>query len=80
MINVGAKKVDDITKQLVGIIQTKEKGGDVLISLQIYKKLKAYFTSNDTLTFKIKYQDYLNDIKNACEKLNINYQGSYEYR
>jgi integrase len=76
-------KIDDISKQSVGIIQTKEKGGkvgDVLVSLQTYKKLKDYFTSNDTLTFKIKYQDYLDDIRNACEKLNINYQGSHGFR
>ena len=76
-------KIDDITKQSVGIIQTKEKGGkvgDVLVSSQTYKKLEGYFTSNDTLTFKIKYQDYLDDIRNACEKLNIIYQGSHGFR
>ena len=76
-------KIDDISKQSVGIIQTKEKGGkvgDVLVSLQTYKKLEDYFIENDTSTFKIKYQDYLDDIKNACEKLNINYQGSHGFR
>ena len=58
-------KIDDISKQSVGIIQTKEKGGkvgDVLVSLQTYKELEDYF------------------IKNACEKLNINYQGSHGFR
>ena len=76
-------KIDDILKQSVGIIETKEKGGkvgDVLVSSQTYKKLEGYFTSNDTLTFKIKYQDYLDDISNACEKLNIIYQGSHGFR
>ena len=76
-------KIDDISKQSVGIIQTKEKGGkvgDVLVSLQTYKKLEDYFIENDTSTFKIKYQDYLDDIRNACEKLNINYQGSHGFR
>ena len=76
-------KIDDITKQTVGIVETKEKGGkvgDVLVSSQTYKKLEGYFTSNDTLTFKIKYQDYLDDIRNACEKLNIIYQGSHGFR
>ena len=76
-------KIEDISKQSVGIIQTKEKGGkvgDVLVSSQTYKKLEGYFTSNDTLTFKIKYQDYLDDIRNACEKLNIIYQGSHGFR
>jgi integrase len=76
-------KIDDISKQSVGIIQTKEKGGkvgDVLVSLQTYKELEDYFIKNDISTFKIKYQDYLDDIKNACEKLNINYQGSHGFR
>lgn len=76
-------KIEDISKQSVGIIQTKEKGGkvgDVLVSLQTYKELEDYFIKNDTSTFKIKYQDYLDDIKNACEKLNINYQGSHGFR
>lgn len=76
-------KIDNISKKTVGVIETKEKGGkvgDVLVSLTTYQKLENYFTNNNTSTFKIKYQDYLNDIKNSCEKLNINYQGSHGFR
>lgn len=76
-------KTDDITKQNVGIIQTKEKGGkvgDVLVSLQTYKRLENYFIANDTTTFKIKYQDYLDDIKNSCRIINTTYQGSHGFR
>jgi len=76
-------KTDDISKQLVGIIQTKEKGGkvgDVLVSLQTYKKLEDYFIENYTSTFKIKYQNYLDDIRNTCKTLNITHQGSHGFR
>ena len=76
-------KIDNISKQSVGIIETKEKGGkigDVFISTETYQKLEDYFIYNDTSTFKIKYQDYLNDIKSSCERLNINYQGSHGFR
>lgn len=76
-------KIDDILKQSVGIIQTKEKGGkvgDVLVSLQTYQKLENYFLANDTNIFKIKYQDYLDDIKNSCKKVNATYQGSHGFR
>jgi molybdenum cofactor synthesis domain-containing protein len=74
---------DDITKQTVGIVETKEKGGkvgDVLISLNTYQKLENYFVDNNTNTFKIKYQDYLDDIKNSCKKVNATYQGSHGFR
>lgn len=76
-------KIDDITKQTVGVVETKEKGGkvgDVLISINTYKKLENYFVDNNTNTFKIKYQDYLDDIKNSCKKVNATYQGSHGFR
>ena len=76
-------KIDDITKQTVGVVETKEKGGkvgDVLISLNTYQKLENYFVDNNTNTFKIKYQDYLDDIKNSCKKVNATYQGSHGFR
>ena len=76
-------KIDDITKQTVGVVETKEKGGkvgDVLISINTYQKLENYFVDNNTNTFKIKYQDYLDDIKNSCKKVNATYQGSHGFR
>ena len=76
-------KIDEISKQTVGVIETKEKGGkvgDVLVSLTTYQKLENYFIENDTTVFKIKYQNYLDDIKNSCKELNTNYQGSHGFR
>lgn len=76
-------KIDDITKQTVGVIETKEKGGkvgDVLVSMETYQNLENYFIDNDTNVFRIKYQNYLNDIKNSCKKVNYPYQGSHGFR
>ena len=53
---------------------------DVLISINTYQKLENYFVDNNTNTFKIKYQDYLDDIKNSCKKVNATYQGSHGFR
>jgi integrase len=76
-------KIDEISKRTVGVIETKEKGGkvgDVLVSLTTYQKLENYFIDNDTKNFKIKYQNYLDDIKNSCRELNAKYQGSHGFR
>lgn len=74
-------KIDNITNQLVGVIETKEKGGkigDVLIDLETYSKLEEYFLNNSK--FKISYQPYLNDLKQACQISNEKYQGSHGLR
>lgn len=76
-------KIDDITNNSVGVIETKEKGGkvgDVLISIKTYQELENYFIDNHTKVFKIKYQDYVNDIKSTCQKLNITHQGTHGSR
>ena len=74
-------KIDELTKNKVGILNTREKGGkqgDVYISIDIYYKLKDFFEQNNV--FKIIYQDYLNDIKQACIKSNEVYEGTHGFR
>ncbi len=76
-------EIDEITKQEVGIIETKEKGGkvgNVYISVELYKKLEKYFIANNTKTFKISYQKYADDIKQTCLSLNIPPKGSHGFR
>lgn len=74
---------DDITGKEVGVIETKEKGGkvgDILLSVPTYDLLGEYFYENCVKSFKIKYQEYVNDIKQACLKLNIKHHGSHGFR
>lgn len=76
-------KIDEITNKSVGVIETKEKGGkigDVLVTIETYEALEKYFLENNISIFKIKYQDYVNDIKSTCQKLNIPHQGTHGFR
>lgn len=76
-------KIDDITKQTVGVIETKEKGGkvgDILVSPKTYAQLQTYFQQNPDTNFKIKYQEYSSDIKTTCQRLNITPKGSHGFR
>ena len=76
-----AIKIDEITNKNVGVIETKEKGGkvgDVLVPLDIYKKLENYLIENDK--FKIIYQHYLNDLKEASALSNQKYHSSHGLR
>ncbi|QOY53448.1 hypothetical protein HUE88_06130 [Candidatus Sulfurimonas baltica] len=72
---------DEIEGQTVGQIWTKEKGGKegiVMLSYEMYKILKNYIEKNKQ--FKIKYQEYANDIRNTCIKLGIKPEGSHGFR
>ena len=76
-------KIDEISKQEKGVIETKEKGGkvgDILITPSTYKKLEDYFLNNEIKVFKIKYQDYADDIKNACALSKEVANGSHGFR
>ena len=76
-------KIDLITNKKIGVLETKEKGGkigDILLSIKTYDLLGEYFFDNYTSIFKIKYQDYINDIKQACKKLNTKYHGTHGFR
>lgn len=76
-------KIDSITNKQVGVIETKEKGGkigDIFLSVETYSILGEYIYENHISQFKINYQQYINDIKEACLKLNIKHQGSHGFR
>jgi len=76
-------KIDEISREQKGIIETKEKGGkigDILISSSMYAQLEEYFSSAQTTIFKINYQNYVNDIKSVCQWLNITPKGSHGFR
>jgi len=73
--------IDEITNIKKGIIFTKEKGGkegSILVSTKIYNQLKEYFDEYDV--FKIKRQQYYNDIKQACLLTNENPEASHGFR
>ena len=60
-------KLDSITNTQKGIIFTKEKGGkegEVLVSLDTYKKIENYLSKHPK--FRINRQDYYKDIKEAA--------------
>ena len=73
--------VDEITNNKKGIIFTKEKGGkegNILVSLKVYEQLKEYM--EEYSSFKIKRQQYYEDIKQACKLTNENPEGSHGFR
>ena len=74
-------KIDKITKQLVGVVETKEKGGkvgDVLIVIDTYKELENYLLEH--AKFKINRQAYYNDLKQAAIASNENPEASHGLR
>ena len=76
-------RVDKISKIQKGVIETKEKGGkvgDILISQETYQEMEKYFIDSNISIFKIKYQDYANDIKDACPLADENSKGSHGFR
>ena len=73
--------VDKITDNKKGVIFTKEKGGkegDVLVSIKIYKELQTYIEQYKS--FKIKRQQYYEDIKQACRLTNEKPEASHGFR
>lgn len=75
------KKIDSVTNKEVGVLVTKEKGGkvgDVLISLDTYRKLETYL--EEFKVFKINRQNYYNDIKQAAIASNENPEASHGLR
>ena len=76
-------RVDEISQDIKGVIETKEKGGkvgDVLISPNIYAQLEDYYMNTQKSIFKLKRQSYTNDIKYVCKELNIIPKGSHGFR
>jgi integrase len=54
--------------------------GDVLISPKTYKRIEEYFLHKKTPVFKIRYQAYVDDIRETCKRLNIDPKGSHGFR
>jgi len=76
-------RLDEISKETKGILETKEKGGkvgDILLTLETYQELEEYFNNSQKNIFKIKYQDYANDLKQACVLHQENPQGTHGFR
>lgn len=76
-------KIDDISQEKKSILETKEKGGkigDVLLTPQTYKELENYFINSGRSIFKLRYQDYADDIKNACMLSGETANGSHGFR
>jgi len=74
-------QVDPITNELVGTILTKEKGGkegDVMVDLDIYEWLEDFF--QDHSIFRIKYQEYADDIRQTCQVLGLTPHGTHGFR
>ena len=73
--------IDIITKSSKKSIFTKEKGGKVgkvMISKETYTELENYISKNEK--FKIKRQDYYNDLKQAAIALNETPEASHGLR
>ena len=78
---IKGRKIDSVTNKEVGILVTKEKGGkvgDVLISLDTYKKLENHL--EEFKVFKINRQAYYNDLKQASFLSNENPESSHGLR
>ena len=76
-------KIDEISKNMKGIVETKEKGGkigDILLSKKTYQLLEKYFIETQKSIFKINYQKYADDIKVACVLSNETRKGSHGFR
>lgn len=74
-------RLDTITNTQKGIIFTKEKGGkegEVLVSLDTYKKIENYLSSNPK--FKINRQAYYEDIKHSALLSNETPEASHGLR
>lgn len=74
-------RYDEITKQTVGVIETKEKGGkvgDILVSIELYYELSDYV--NYKKIFKIQKESYMKAIRKAAKKLGIAADGSHGFR
>jgi len=75
------KRLDEITQNEVGVIETKEKGGkvgDILVSLSIYTELRKYLEIKSI--FKIDKTKYMKDIREAAKKVGQPANGSHGFR
>ena len=76
-------QIDEITGKRKAGLLTKEKGGKegiVLIPITTYLWLEDYMLNNNVNTFKISYQAYANEIREACKTLSVKAHGSHGFR
>lgn len=74
-------QTDEISGNLKGIIRTKEKGGkegNLLLPVVVYSRLGHEIDEEGR--FRIKYQEYTNDIRQACLELGITPEGTHGFR
>jgi hypothetical protein len=74
-------KIDPITKNTVGVLLTKEKGGkegEVMVDIGTYGYLEDFF--QEQKIFRISYQQYADDIRKSCMILGITPHGSHGFR
>jgi len=73
--------VDEITNIKKGVVFTKEKGGkegNILVSIKTYQQLQKHI--QEYKSFKIKRQQYYEDIKQACILTNETPEASHAFR
>ena len=76
-------QIDEITGKRKAAILTKEKGGKegiVLIPITTYLWLEDYMLNNNVNAFKISYQAYTKEIREACKTLSVKAHGSHGFR
>jgi len=81
MNHLKGTRVDEVSSKLVGVIETKEKGGrigDVLVSIDTYKALKKVLEREKV--FKIDYRNYARAIRDCCLSLGVECHGSHGFR
>lgn len=75
------RKIDEITGTLIGVIETKEKGGrvgDIFVTKKTYDELYSFLYKGGK--FNIIYQQYEKEIVALCLKLDIDCNGSHGFR
>lgn len=74
-------RIDKITGNEVGVIETKEKGGkigDVLVNIETYQQVDAIINRDGK--FKINYKAYTEEIRNVCRKHGVTCESSHGFR
>lgn len=74
---------DKISQEIKGVIETKEKGGkvgDIFINITTYENLIKYMEEKNIQSFRVKYQKYADDIKQASLLVNEEQNGSHGFR
>ena len=76
-------RIDKITGERKGVVQTKEKGGkvgDVFVSPATYDRLSDTIENTNRNLFKIRYDKYAEDIRKACIVAGETPKGSHGFR